>query len=97
MDVKVLKEDQKSLELEVSGVDQSVLQIIQHELLADENVSFAAFNKPHPLLKTQKMSLIVKSGKPRKVLQSACDKAYAKAKQLEDSISKALEQHGGAE
>jgi DNA-directed RNA polymerase subunit L len=96
MDVRVLKEDQKSLELEISGIDQSVLQVIQQELLTDENVSFAAFNKPHPLLKTQKMSLIMKTGKPRQALQLACDKAYSKAKALEESITKALEQYGGS-
>jgi DNA-directed RNA polymerase subunit L len=91
MEVRVVKEDEKSLELEVSGVDQSVLQVIQQELLTDENVEFAAYNKPHPLLKTLKMSLVVREGKPRKIFQIACQKAAAKAKQLEESISKSLE------
>ncbi len=95
MEVKVVREDQKRLDLEILDADQSVLQIIQQELLADERVEFAATNKPHPLLNRQTMSLIVKEGKPRKAFQAACDKALAKAKELEDSVVKTLQENVG--
>lgn len=94
MEVKIIKEDQKSLELEISDVDQSVLQIVQEELLSDDNVEFAAYSKPHPLLKTQNLSLIVKNGEPRSVFKKACARAADKAKQLEDDLIRSLSLNG---
>ncbi len=66
MQVKVIKEDSSSLEIDVTGADQSLLQIIQEELLNDKRVAFAAYNKPHPLLKNQTMRIAVKEGIPRR-------------------------------
>jgi len=90
MEVKVVKEDQKSLDLEISNIDQSILQIVQEELLSDDSVEFAAFSKPHPLLRVQTLSLIVKTGNPKKVFANACIRAVDKAKQLQDDIAKLL-------
>ncbi|MEM3860455.1 MAG: RpoL/Rpb11 RNA polymerase subunit family protein [Candidatus Micrarchaeaceae archaeon] len=85
-----MKEDQTHLELEMSDVDQSVLQIIQQELLKDDKVEFAAMNRPHPLLKTYKMSIITKEGNPRVIFKSACGRALEKSKVLEEEVIKAL-------
>jgi len=38
MQVKIIKEDSASLEIDVTGADQSLLQIIQDELLSDKRV-----------------------------------------------------------
>ncbi|MEM0116931.1 MAG: RpoL/Rpb11 RNA polymerase subunit family protein [Conexivisphaerales archaeon] len=94
MDVKIVKEDQRSLDLEIINVDQSVLQIVQEELLMDNNVEFAAYSKPHPLLKSQTLSLIVKTGDPKKVFKDACTRAIKKAKRLEEDIAGALLTNG---
>jgi DNA-directed RNA polymerase subunit L len=94
MEVKVVKEDQRSLDIEISNVDQSILQIVQEELLSDDNVEFAAFSKPHPLLKAQTLSLIVKAGNPKTVFTSACNRAVEKVKQLQDDITKLLSVNG---
>ena len=94
MEIRVLKEDEHNLEIEVSGIDQSLLQIVQQELLTNNNVEFAAFNKPHPLLKTQTLSLIVKSGNPRNVFREACEQALGKARELQDAIYDSLSLEG---
>ncbi len=91
MQVKIIKEDSNSLEIDVTGADQSLLQIIQEELLRDERVSFAAYNKPHPLLKNQIMRIAVKEGDPKKVFGDGCEKAVEKTKKTITLLSKVME------
>ena len=89
--VKVVKEDSKNLEIDVIGADQSLLYIIQQELLNDKRVVFAAYNKPHPLLKSQKMQLIVKEGNPKKIFNESCVIAGEKASDTIGLLNKVLE------
>jgi DNA-directed RNA polymerase subunit L len=91
MQVKIIKEDSSSLEIDVAGADQSLLLIIQEELLSDKRVAFAAYNKPHPLLKNQTMRLAVKEGDPRKVFSEGCDKAVERTKKTISLLSKVTE------
>ena len=91
MQVKVIKEDSSSLEIDVTGADQSLLQIIQEELLNDRRVAFAAYNKPHPLLKNQTMRISVREGNPKKVFSESCEKAVARTKETITLLGKIME------
>jgi DNA-directed RNA polymerase subunit L len=91
MQVKIIKEDSNSLEIDVTGADQSLLQIIQEELLKDKRVSFAAYNKPHPLLKSQTMRIAVKEGNPKVVFGEGCEKAVEKTKKAITLLGKVME------
>jgi len=91
MQIKIVKEDSSSLEIDVTGADQSLLQIIQEELLSDKRVSFAAYNKPHPLLKNQTMRVAVNEGDPKEVFGEACEKAVAKTKETIALLGKTME------
>ena len=91
MQVKIIKEDSASLEIDVTGADQSLLQIIQDELLSDKRVVFAAYNKPHPLLKNQTMRVSVKEGDPKKVFSESCEKAVERTKKTISLLSKVME------
>ena len=91
MQVRIIKEDSTSLEIGVTGADQSLLQIIQEELLGDKRVSFAAYNKPHPLLKDQTMRIAVKEGDPKKVFSEGCDKAVERTKKTIQLLGKVME------
>ena len=91
MQVRIVKEDHSSLEIDVTGADQSLLQIVQEELLQDKRVVFAAYNNPHPLLKNQIMRIAVKEGDPRKVFDEGCEKAVEKAKKTIVLLGKVIE------
>jgi DNA-directed RNA polymerase subunit L len=91
MQVRIIKEDSTSLEIGVTGADQSLLQIIQEELLRDKRVSFAAYNKPHPLLKDQTMRIAVKEGDPKKVFSESCEKAVERTKKTIQILGKVME------
>jgi DNA-directed RNA polymerase subunit L len=88
--IKVIKADSTNLEVDVSGIDQSLLQIVQEELLNDKRVTFAAFNKPHPLLKNQTMRLAVKEGDPKKIFGEGCERGVEKAKKTVMLLSKVM-------
>jgi DNA-directed RNA polymerase subunit L len=91
MQVRIIKEDSTSLEISVTGADQSLLQIIQEELLSDKRVTFAAYNKPHPLLKEQTMRIAVKGGDPKKVFSESCEKAVERTKKTIMLLGKVME------
>ena len=91
MQVRILKEDSTSLEIDVTGADQSLLQIIQEELLSDKRVSFAAYNRPHPLLKDQTMRIAVKEGDPKKIFSEGCGKAVERTKKTIQLLGKVME------
>ena len=91
MQVRIIKEDSASLEIDVTGADQSLLQIIQEELLSDKRVSFAAYNRPHPLLKDQTMRIAVKEGDPKKVFSEGCEKAVERTKKTILLLGKVME------
>jgi DNA-directed RNA polymerase subunit L len=91
MQVKIIKEDSSSLEVDVTGADQSLLQVIQEELLNDRRVTFAAYNKPHPLLKNQTMRVAVREGDPKRVFSEACEKTVVRTKEALSLLSKVME------
>jgi DNA-directed RNA polymerase subunit L len=91
MQVKIIKEDSTSLEIDVAGADQSLLQIVQEELLSDKRVAFAAYYKPHPLLKSQTMRVVVREGDPKKVFSEGCDKAASRTKETISLLGKIME------
>jgi DNA-directed RNA polymerase subunit L len=93
MQVKVIREGTKDIEIEVTGIDQSLLQIVQEELLNDGRVEFAAYNRPHPLLKEQRMQVTVRDGNPREIFNEACRSAVKRASETTSLLNDAL---GGA-
>ncbi|MDN5358698.1 MAG: DNA-directed polymerase subunit [Candidatus Diapherotrites archaeon] len=76
MEVKILKENDKELELEVKG-DKTIAVLVKAYLVQDERVDFAAFAQEHPLEGKTKLYLRVKEGSPRDVLKSAVERAKA--------------------
>ncbi len=76
MDVKILKENDRELELEITG-DKTIAVLLKAYLVQDENVDFAAFSQGHPLEGKTKLYLRVKSGSPRDALKAAVERAKA--------------------
>ena len=61
VEVKVISNEKKSLELEVSGCEQAVLTYIVEKLNKNSDVEFAAYKVDHPIIGSPKM--IVKTKK----------------------------------
>lgn len=76
MDVRVLKENDRELEIEVVG-DKTIAVLVKSYLLQDEKVEFAAFAQEHPLKHAVRLYLRVREGSPREVLKRAVERAKA--------------------
>ncbi len=66
MEVKILKEDKESLEVEVPSV--TLVEVLRVYLNNDSNVSFAAWKREHP---TKSPILKIEGKNPKKVLKDA--------------------------
>ncbi len=80
MDVKILVNDKKTLEFEMTGVDQTIPRLIVEKLNADSNVEFAAYKQEHPLASNP--TIIVKTKKG-----DALDAVVKTIEDLKDDIS----------
>ena len=72
MELKVLKEEKNTLELEIKGEGHSFCNALKAELWNDEHVRIAAYKIEHPLVGVPKL-LVETDGKetPRKALSAA--------------------------
>ncbi|NPA76618.1 MAG: DNA-directed RNA polymerase subunit L [Candidatus Diapherotrites archaeon] len=85
MDVKLLKRDDKAVEISVSG-DKTIAMLIRGYLLQDENVDFAAVAQDHPLVDEVRIFVRVKNGDPLDAVKSAIERAKADLIQLQSLI-----------
>jgi len=78
------------LELKVREEDIAILYIVQHELLKEKSVDFAAVMLQHPLTKDFKMRVITKRKDPSEVIQDAAASAADYSKELAVLVKAAL-------
>jgi DNA-directed RNA polymerase subunit L len=78
------------LEIKVREEDISILYIIQHELLKEKSVDFAAVMLQHPLTKDFKMRVVTKRKDPSEVMQDAATSAADYSKELSGLLRAAL-------
>lgn len=77
-----------NLELQVDDEDIALADILHHELLQDERVSFAGTVRSHPLVKRFTIKLQTKKAKPKDVLLASCEKALDETAKLLNEIEK---------
>ncbi len=78
------------MEFMVEGIDLSVLRVIQHELMKDGTVEFAAYRRHHPLERKYFFTVKTKKGSPGDALLRAIDAAYKVADVMGKEIFDAL-------
>jgi len=68
MDVKILTNDKNVLELELTGMDQSLAQLLTEKLNEEKDVEFAAYKMEHPMTSSPKLMIRMKKGEPGKLV-----------------------------
>ena len=63
MKLKVVGVEGGRLEMQLSGEDHTLLNLLQSSLLADEDVRMAGYTKPHPLMDRSVLYVSMKGGK----------------------------------
>ncbi|MFH0736994.1 MAG: DNA-directed RNA polymerase subunit L [Candidatus Micrarchaeota archaeon] len=73
MDAKVLSNEKNTLEMELTGMDQSLAQLLAEKLNQEKDVEFASYKVEHPLLGNPKLYVRTKKGEPAKLVLEKLD------------------------
>lgn len=94
MEVRVLHKDDKSLEVELIGENETLLNLLKQRLLASPDVESATFLVGHPLLDQPKLFVQVRKGKPEAALKAAAKELREELDKLETEFLKAARTAG---
>ncbi len=91
--LKVLKRTTEELKIEVEGEGHTFCNLLESVLLEDENVEYAGYDIPHPLISNPVITVRAKKGKkPEQALKEAAEKVLKRGRELSEAFSKALEE-----
>ena len=93
MQLKILEKTEQNLKLEIEGEGHTFCGLLESVLLEDNNVEFAGYQVPHPLMANTIINIrTTKNIKPEDALKNACEKMLQKGKELNEVFTQALEQ-----
>jgi len=93
MQLKVLKQTDNELKIEVEGEGHTLFNLMESVLLEDPKVEFASYNMPHPLISNTVVTIRTSKGKkPEEALKEACEKILQRGKELNEAFADALKQ-----
>lgn len=81
------------IELKLQDEDISVMYIIQHELLKENDVEFAGVVLKHPLIRDYLIRVVAKRKNPMESFRSACMSASENLKFLNSLIKDGFKKH----
>jgi len=90
MQLKVVKEDDSKLILEVKDETIGFVNLLKDELWKDKTVSEAAYIKEHPYLAEPKVLVKVNRGNPRAALEKAAVRIEDQAKEFREEFKRSL-------
>jgi DNA-directed RNA polymerase subunit L len=86
--IKILKQTENELKIEIEGAGHGVCNLLQKKLLENKNVDQAGYDVPHPLASNPVIYVRMKGkGKPRDALLEAAEEA----RESNQAFGKALE------
>ena len=93
MQLKVLKQTDNELKIEVEGEGHTLFNMLESVLLEDVKVEFASYNMPHPLISNTIVTVRTSEGKkPEEALKEACEKILQRGKELNEAFTDALKE-----
>ncbi len=90
MELKTVKQDEKTLIVEVVGETRGFANLISEELWEDKSISEAAQIKGHPYLDQPKIFVKTDRGSPATALEKATDRILDQVKEFREEFKKAL-------
>ena len=88
MEINILEEDKKRLEIELVGEDSTLCNVLKDELWNDDSVEVAASKVDHPLVSNPTLLVEVNKKNSRDVLLNAADSLQSKFKELKEEFNK---------
>ncbi|HKZ45390.1 MAG TPA: DNA-directed RNA polymerase subunit L [archaeon] len=90
MELKILKQDEKTLMLEVEGETVALTNLLRQELLEDKNVDEAAQIKEHPYLAEPKIFVKTERGSPVTALEKASERIQSQLAEFREKFKAAV-------
>ena len=90
MELKKVKEDEKSLLVETIGETFTVTNAVREALWDDSTVSEAAQVREHPYLSNPKIFVKTSRGSPVAALEKAAEKVETQAKEFKELFKKEI-------
>ncbi len=90
MELKKIKEDEKTLLLEVGQETFTVTNALREELWNDKSVIESAQIREHPYLSQPKVFVKTERGSPVTALEKAAERISQQAKEFREEFKKAL-------
>jgi DNA-directed RNA polymerase subunit L len=90
MDAKITKSSPKEVSLTVTKSDIGTLYIVQHELLKESSIEFAAVIMKHPLTREYWMRVNTSKGNPLKEIEKAAKTAIEYVGELKKAVHSKL-------
>jgi DNA-directed RNA polymerase subunit L len=90
MDAKITKSSPKEVSLTISKSDIGTLYIVQHELLKESSIEFAAVIMKHPLTREYWMRVNTSKGNPLKEIEKAAKTAIEYTDELKKAVHSKL-------
>jgi len=90
MEVKIVRNEDNTLILELSGESVTLTNLLRDELWNDKNISEAAQMKEHPYLSEPKIFVKTSRGKPAMALKKASKRLMNQLNEFREEFKKAL-------
>jgi len=90
MEVKIAKETNDSVLVELVGETISFANLLRQESWADKSTTEAAHMKEHPYLSHPKVFVKSSRGQPREILEKSAERIADQAKEFKEEFKKAL-------
>ncbi len=87
MEVSVVNQSKNELEVEIRGVNETLLGPLMNHTLADTNVDYASYYMGHIVLDHPRFYVRTKKGTPKKAIKKAVEKIIADIKVISDKIA----------
>jgi DNA-directed RNA polymerase subunit L len=88
LELKLVNKEKDSMEIEILGENETLLEPLKQKLLEDDNVEIATFLMGHPMLESPKLIVKVKSGKPQAALKKAAKALANDFEEFRDVVMK---------
>lgn len=97
MQVRVLERKENEIVLEIEGEGHTLCSLLESVLLEDEEVEFAGYTIPHPLVGKPILRVRTKGNKePKEALKEALAKIIGRGRKLREEFERALKEHDEA-
>lgn len=91
MELKLISKDEHSIEVEIAGETETLLEPLRAALLANPKVLIATFHAEHPWFDNKRIFVKVSEGKPETALKQAAESVLSELGDALEQLEKIKE------